>query len=89
MSLQRDAPCPSCSNALALAASQRASAKIAGYLGGNTQLATLRNITTGMQSQAQPGKSSCYNGTFGTGDRLVLHVSKAPNSICKSQKANA
>lgn len=57
--------------------------------GENTQLATPRNITTGMQRQAQPGKSSCYDGTLGTRGRLMFRVSKALNSICKPQKANA
>lgn len=57
--------------------------------GESTQLATPRNITTGMQRQAQPGKSSCYDGPLGTRGRLMFRVSKALNSICKPQKANA
>ncbi|CAM9385527.1 unnamed protein product, partial [Rangifer tarandus platyrhynchus] len=43
--------------------------------GENTQLATPRNITTGMQRQAQPGKSSCYDGTLGTRGRLMFRFS--------------
>ena len=85
MSPQRDALCPSRSSALALAASQRASAKTAGYL-GRTPSWPPRG-TAGMQRQAQPGKSSCYNGTLGTRGRLMFPVSKALNSICKRQKA--
>lgn len=56
--------------------------------GENTQLATLRNITAEMQSQAQPGKNSCRNGALGSGGQFVRRVSKAPSSICKPQKAN-
>lgn len=66
--------CPSYPSALALAASQRAGAKAAGYL-GRTPSWPPRGTPLRRHGRAQPGKSSCCNKTLGSGGRLALGVS--------------
>lgn len=57
-----------------------------GLSGENTQLATPRNITTVTQSQAQPGKNSCCNGTSGSGAGLCSESARHRTASADREK---